>query len=109
MKLFVEEKVGGRKTGKKLFLDKVASTKLELLELLGSKDFFIGNERYYINQVQAQKSSDNTAMGMVLGGVLGLIGGAAGVAAGGAIGGLLGKDSDIKAQEKVEKFNGSKL
>ncbi|ENY5168603.1 hypothetical protein HYO29_22500 [Vibrio parahaemolyticus] len=109
MKLFVEEKIGGRKTGKKLFLDKVAPTKRELQDLLGSKDFFINNERYYVNQVQAQKSSDNTAMGMVLGGVLGLIGGAAGVAAGGTIGGLLGKDSDIKEQERVDKFNGSKL
>lgn len=109
MKLFVEEKIGNRKTGKVLYLDKVASTKRELRELLGAKEFFIGEEKYFITQVKAQKSTDNTALGMVLGGVLGLVGGAAGVAAGGAIGGLLGKDSDIKEQQKVDSFNGSKL
>jgi len=105
MKLFVEEK----DTGKKLYLDKFALTKRELKELLGSKEFHINKDKYFVSQVKATQDSDNTALGMVLGGILGLIGGAGGVAAGGAIGGLLGKDSDIKERKKVENFNRSKL
>lgn len=109
MKLYVEEKTKGQKTGKKLYLDKIASTKRELVQLLGSKEFYIGEEKYFVNQVKAEKTSDGTAIGMALGGVLGVVGGVAGVIAGGALGGLLGKDSDIKESDKVNKFNGSKL
>jgi hypothetical protein len=109
MKLYVEEKQKTTKTGEILYLDKVASTRKELLQLIGDKEFFINGDKYYISQVKAKKTSDNTALGMVIGGVLGLVGGAAGVAAGGAIGGLFGKDNDIKEEEKVNKFNGSKL
>lgn len=109
MKLYVEEKIGSKKTGKLLFLDKIAPTKSELFRLLGSKEFFIDGEKYFVSQVKAKKSSDNTALGMVLGGILGLVGGAAGIVAGGAIGGVLGKDSDIKELEKVNRFNRSKL
>jgi len=109
MKLYVEEKHKTTKTGEILYLDKVASTRKELLRLIGDKEFFINGGKYYISQVKAKKTSDNTALGMVIGGVLGLVGGAAGVAAGGAIGGLFGKDNDIKEEEKVNKFNGSKL
>lgn len=109
MKLFVEEKSSANKTGGILYLDKIASTKKDLQELIGDKEFYINNEKYFISQVKAKKTSDNTALGMVIGGFLGLVGGAAGVAAGGALGGALGKDSDIKEEERVKKFNGSKL
>jgi hypothetical protein len=109
MKLYVEERNKAAKTGNILYLDKIASTKKELLQLIGDKEFFINDRKYYISQVQAKKTSDNAALGMVLGGVLGLFGGVAGVAAGGALGGLFGKDSDIKEEEKVNKFNGSQL
>lgn len=109
MKLFVEEKVKGKKTGQKRYLDKIAPTKKELVDFLGSKEFFINNEKYFVAQVQAEKSSDNTALGMVIGGVLGVVGGAIGIAAGGMIGGALGRDSDIKENEKVNMFNRSRL
>ncbi|MDD9175497.1 hypothetical protein ERW49_08415 [Aliivibrio finisterrensis] len=109
MRLFVEEKVNGRSTGKKHYLAKLASTKKELAELLGKKEFYIDDEKYFVSQVKAEKSQDGAALGMALGGVLGLFGGVPGVLAGGAFGGLLGKDSDIKEVEKVEKFNGSRL
>lgn len=109
MKLYVEEKKGPHKTGKNIYIDKIATTKSELERLIGAKEFYINNERYYVSQVKATKSGDSTAIGMVVGGILGLIGGAAGVAAGGVIGGILGKDTDIKEEEKVKKFNGSKL
>lgn len=109
MKLFVEEKVNNKKTGQKLYLDKIAPTKKDLVEFLGKKEFFINDEKYFVSQVIAEKSSDNTALGMVIGGVLGLVGGAIGVAAGGAIGGVLGRDSDIKEDEKVKIFNRSRL
>ncbi|MEE9694015.1 hypothetical protein ACW7GX_01805 [Aeromonas hydrophila] len=109
MKLYVEAKSGSRPTGEKLYLDKIASTKRELANLLGSKEFFINNEKYFVSQVKAEKKSDAAALGMVVGGALGLIGGVYGVVAGGALGGVLGKDADIKETEKVEKFNRSKL
>jgi hypothetical protein len=109
MKLFVEEKVGGRSTGEKLYLDKIASTKKELIELLGRKEFFINDDKYFVSQVKAEKSNDAAALGMVIGGALGLIGGVYGVMAGGALGGFLGKDTDIKETEKVDKFNRSQL
>lgn len=109
MKLCIEEKIDGKKTGNLLFLDKIAPTRRELAQLLGSKEFFIDDQKYFVSQVYAKKNSDNTALGMVLGGILGLVGGAAGVAAGGAIGGVLGRDSDLKEQDKVDRFNRSKL
>jgi len=109
MKLYVEEKHKANKTGRILYLDKNAATKKDLQKLIGDKEFYINDQKYHISQVKAKKTSDNTALGMVIGGVLGLVGGAAGVAAGGAIGGLFGKDNDIKEEEKVCRFNGSKL
>jgi len=109
MKLYIEEKLGPQKTGQNIYIDKVATTRRGLQNLIGSKDFYVNNERYYVSQVKAMKSSDGTAIGMAVGGVLGLIGGAAGVAAGGVIGGILGKDNDIKEEEKIKKFNGSRL
>ncbi|EMK3317944.1 TPA: hypothetical protein I7759_14555 [Vibrio vulnificus] len=109
MKLYVEEKVGGKPTGEKLYLDKIASTRKELSQLLGRKEFYINDEKYFVSQVKAEKTSDAAALGMVLGGALGLIGGVYGVMAGGALGGALGRDTDIKETEKVDKFNRSKL
>ena len=109
MKLFIEEKNGVKKTGKIIYLDKIASTRRDLQTLIGSKEFTVNQNRYYISQVKAMKSSDNTALGVAVGGVLGLIGGALGVAAGGVIGGLLGKDNDIKEAARINKFNRSKL
>lgn len=109
MKLYIEKKNGPHKSGEIIYIDKIASTRRDLWKLIGSKDFYVNEEKYFISQVKAMKSSDSTAIGMVVGGILGLIGGAAGVAAGGTIGGLLGKDNDIKETEKINKFNGSKL
>ena len=109
MKLYVEEKIKANKTGKILYLDKNALTRKDLHRLLGEKEFYIKDQKYHIDQVRAKKTSENTALGMVLGGVLGLVGGTAGVVAGGTIGALFGKDSDIKEDQKIKKFNGSKL
>lgn len=109
MKLFIEEKKGSNKTGRKIYIDKIASTRRELQQLIGTKEFYINGEKYYVSQVKAENASDSTAVGAVVGGVLGLIGGSLGVAVGGAIGLMLGKDKDIKEQEKADTFNGSGL
>ena len=109
MKLYIEQKSGNQKTGKTLYLDKVAPTKSDLALLLGSKEFYINGDKYFVSQVKAKQSSENIGLGLMIGAIIGLAGGAAGVAAGGVIGGLIGKDSDIKEQDKVNKFNGSKL
>lgn len=109
MKLFIEEKKGPYKTGRKIYIDRIAPTRRELQQLIGSKEFFINGEKYYVSQVKAEESLDGTVVGAVVGGVVGLIGGALGVAVGGTIGLMLGKDKDIKEQEKTNIFNGSML
>lgn len=60
-----------------------------------------------MNSVEAEKSNDSTALGMVIGGALGLVGGTPGVLIGSAIGGALGNGSDTEEKRKVELFNGS--
>ncbi|WP_272533973.1 hypothetical protein [Providencia sp. PROV212] len=105
----MEEKDGTTKTGRKIYIDKVAATRKELESILGSKEFFIDNKKYFVSQVKAMKSHDGTSTGMILGGFVGLFGGIAGVLASSLIGGILGKKNDIKEEEKVNIFNGSKL
>ena len=50
MKLFIEEKNGVKKTGKIIYLDKIASTRRDLQTLIGSKEFTVNQNRYYISQ-----------------------------------------------------------
>ncbi|WP_339387632.1 hypothetical protein [Vibrio caribbeanicus] len=109
MKLYVLEQMRGKLSGEKLYLDKIANTRKELAQLLGREEFYIKDEKYFVSQVKATKTSDAAALGIVLGGALGLIGGVWGVMAGGALGGALGKDTDIKETEKVDKFNRSEM
>lgn len=109
MKLYIEDKKGNPTTIKTIFLDKVATTKKELQDLIGSKEFFIDGNKYFISQVKAKRSSENVATGMLLGGILGAVAGPVGVATGGILGAILGKNNDIQEEEKVKKFNESTL
>ena len=105
MKLYVLNKSGGNK----IFLRTVAPTKPALARSIGAKMFDLNGTRFYVNQVIAEKSSDNTSVGMFVGGVIGALGGGVGVAAGGIIGALLGKEQDKKEDAEVMEFNRSNI
>lgn len=103
MKLYVMTKNGSEK----IFLRTVAPTKTALARNIGANMFDVNGTRYYVNQVVAEKGSDNTSVGMFVGGVIGALAGGMGVAAGGIIGALVGKEQDKKEDAEVIEFNRS--
>lgn len=105
MKLYVVNSNGNEK----IFLRTVAPTKTALARTIGAKMFDVNGTHYYVNQVIAEKGSDNTSVGMFVGGVIGALGGGVGVAAGGLIGALLGKEQDKREDAEVIEFNRSNI
>jgi hypothetical protein len=103
MKLYVINPENGGKT----YLNRSCSTRRELAIQLGGNAFNVDGKYYSVNDVLAEKSSDSTAIGLVIGGALGLIGGTPGVLLGSAIGGALGNGNDSEEKKKVEIFNRS--
>lgn len=104
MKLFVISP----RSNSKYYLKYQSRTRRDLAEALGSEVFKINNERYSVNDVQAE-SSDNTAGAMAAGGVVGVAGGVPGVLIGGILGAILGKASDDNDRAKADAFNRSFL
>lgn len=94
---------------KKIYINVTANSRYELLEEIGGEYFSVNGVNYSVNDVYAEKGSDNTALGMVIGGALGLFGGTPGVLLGGAIGGALGKNSDDAESKAVRIFNSRKV
>ncbi|MDX7783009.1 hypothetical protein SJR90_11740 [Aeromonas caviae] len=109
MKLYVEEKDSKNGTSRKLYINKIAENRSELARSLGSKDFYINNEKYFVSQVKAEKSADKVILGATVGGLVGIIGGTFGIAAGSLLGTAFGKSADNIDAKKVEDFNRSKL
>ena len=105
MKLYVVRKGSNNK----LFLKTVAPTRQALVRAIGGVVFSAEGATYNINDVIAEKGSDNTSLGMLVGGIIGAVGGGAGVAAGGLIGALLGKEQDKKEELEVAEFNRSNV
>lgn len=103
MKIFVKDP----DTNNKIYLNKTASCRNELAQQLGNLNFMVNGKLFSVGDTFAEKSSDSTALGLVIGGALGLIGGTLGVLLGGAIGGTLGNDTDNKETKQVEIFNRS--
>lgn len=103
MKLFVKDP----DSGEKIYLDRNSATRRELSIQIGSNAFNVNGKYFSVNDVLAEKSSDSTALGMVIGGALGLIGGTPGVLIGSAIGGALGNSGDAEEKRRVDLFNGS--
>lgn len=103
MKLFVLNK----SSNSKLFLRAVAPNRGALARKFGGLAFRAEGATYHVNEVQAEKGSDNTTIGMLVGGVIGALGGGPGVAAGGLIGAILGKEQDKKEESEVTEFNRS--
>lgn len=105
MKLFVIDP----NSGEKIYLDRNAATRRELAIQIGSSAFNVNGNYFSVNNVSAEKSTDSTALGMVIGGALGLVGGTPGVLIGSAIGGVLGNSGDAEENKKVDLFNGSEV
>lgn len=103
MKLYVTNKIDGTK----VFLRNVAPTRKSLAQQLGGTTFIANGAAYSVNEVVAERGTDNTALGMLVGGLIGALGGGGGVAAGGVIGAILGKEQDKKEEAEVAEFNGS--
>ncbi|MFK5892559.1 MAG: hypothetical protein QM504_05015 [Pseudomonadota bacterium] len=103
MKLFVVDS----DSFDKIYLDQTATTRNDLAYQLGSIRFTVNGKYFSVNNVQAEKGSDSTALGIVIGGALGLIGGTPGVLLGSAIGGVLGNGTDTKEERMVDAFNRS--
>lgn len=103
MKLFVYNQYN-----QKVYLNLSASTRQGLANKIGSRTFYLGENRYTVNEVWAEKDSNNTATGAVVGGLVGALGGPIGILAGGLLGGLFGNDSDEKEAANVKKFNQSR-
>jgi len=104
MKLYVTNNT----TGEKTYLKQSATSRSELVQVLGSERFQIDTEVYSVTDVVAERN-ENTAGAMAAGGVLGVVGGVPGVIIGGLIGALLGKSTDDEDKEKTDKFNRSLL
>jgi len=103
MRLYVKDKFG-----KKIPLDISARTRRELANKIG-KSFFIGNNRYYVNNVYAEPDNNDTAAGTIIGGLIGLLGGGIGVLIGGVAGGLIGGIRDNDERDNVSRFNRSRI
>ena len=106
MRLFVRDK---RNPKNKIYLKLLVPTRMELFNKLQRNHFIINEIRYNISEVVAESGTNSTRTGAVLGGVIGILGGPWGVAAGATAGGILGKQGDLKDQEKVDKFNNSRV
>ena len=103
MQLFIKNR-----NGKKIILDVTASTRRQLANRIGY-EFYIGNNYYSVQQVFAEKSSNDTASGAVIGGLLGLLGGGVGVLIGGIAGGLIGGIRDDNENKMINRFNRSQI
>lgn len=103
MKLFVTDK-----DNRKVYINKVASSRSELLEVLGKNEFKVRGKKYYVRNVRASVDSNDTFKGILVGGVVGAFAGPIGIAVGGIAGAIIGNGSDLKKRKNVVKFNKSK-
>jgi uncharacterized protein YcfJ len=101
MKLFITDKT----TQNKVYLNRIAPTKNELANLIGSPVFIISDKTYTVNDVKAESDINNTLAGFVTGSLIGILGGPYGIAAGALIGGYLGNQTDRTEESKVNRFN----
>ena len=103
MKLYVV------KNKRKVYLKTSARTRQELFRKIGKKYFYLGNARFSINDVKAEKDSSDTGTGVIIGGIVGLVGGPIGLIAGGVIGGLIGNSNEEQEEKTSISFNKSKV
>ena len=105
MKLFVVDKT----TNQKVNLNLLASTRGELVRLIGSPWFTFNGHNYHVNNVFAVADSNDTITGAIVGGVIGLLAGPIGIIAGGLLGGAIGNGGDKTEISNVDNFNSSKV
>jgi len=105
MKLFVID----RTTQQKIYLNLIASTRHELVNLIGSPWFNLNGQDFHVNDVIAETNANNIAAGAIFGGLIGLLGGPIGILAGGLIGGMLGNEGDKGESQKVNYLNSDRI
>lgn len=105
MKLYVKDK----NSHAKVYIRASAPDRKELVKKLGGVAFVANGNRYLVHEVSAEKSTDNTGIGMLVGGIIGTLGGAGGLVAGGALGALFGKEQDKKEAIEADIFNRSEI
>lgn len=105
MRLYVQNKI----TGRKQYLTETASSREELVKIIGSPSFTVFNAPYHVNDVLAEPSINTTVTGSLIGGVIGsAIEPGFGTVLGGALGGLFGNRVYQDEVKKVQGFNQSR-
>lgn len=105
MKLYVLD----RSNRSKIPLKIIASDRRNLTKILGTSKFVLNGTLYSVNDVQAEPTTDNAAVGGLLGGVVGAVAGPAGIIIGGVLGAAIGQDQVDKDKREAEVFNRSML
>lgn len=104
MKLFVLNK---EITNQKIYLNILASSRSELVSLIGSFWFSINGINYNANDVFAEGDKSNAIAGAIVGGLIGAVTGSFGILIGSSIGGALGNEKDKEESQRVDYFNNS--
>ena len=102
MKLFVIDRQGNKK-----YIDLVATSRMALVNQIGSRYMAIEGVTYDVSEIKAELSEKTAPISTVIGGALGLVGGMPGVLLGGALGALFGSDADKKELARIDVFNKS--
>jgi hypothetical protein len=100
MKLYVKDE-----NGRKVFLNKVASSRTDLVKVIGKKEFVVKGRKYHVKDVYAAKDINVTITGLVVGGAIGFFAGPIGIAIGGLAGAVIGNGSDNRKLKNVKQFN----
>lgn len=102
MKLYVVNE-----NNERIYLNKVASNRRELQQVLGKNSFEVRGKKYYVRDVKAVTDSNDTITGVVLALAIASLAGPVAAILGGLGGLVLGKASDRRKIENVRKFNKS--
>jgi uncharacterized protein YcfJ len=105
MRLYVENP----ETKEHVHLQVFAKSRRDLVAALGAQNFVVQGRSYSVNDVKAERRSDNAVVSALIGGLIGVIGGGAGLVAGSAIGALIGGIQNDKERAEAEKFNRSSI
>lgn len=105
MRLYVIDK---ENSSQKLYLNYKAKTRQELRNLINSNTFILNNNRYSINEVNAEVDQ-KAATALVAGGAVGLLGGLPGILLGSAAGAILAYEAQRVETNATNLFNQSEL
>lgn len=96
-----------RNDGSKVYLNlsRRIRNRRQIEQVIGSKNFFVGKERFNIDQVYAEDSLNDTVGGAIVGCVFGMLGGPTGAIVGTVLGTAFGNSKDREDKLRIEEFN----